>query len=122
MEDFFVPSGYLERSEAMFSQFSAPNEGDLYKELTVGGHDFQMRYGYYEECDRMQCQPVVIWPDLSDGQKRSEDGYPLVTQVQDPCEHYTPTAGSQDYWCGDCIYYTGQHREIGICRCEHRKG
>ena len=113
---------YEERSEAMFSQLYAPSEGELYKELTVGGHYFEMRYGYYEERDRDKCPPVVIWPDLSDGKKRCQEGYPLVTQVQDPCPYYSPTEGSKDQWCGDCIHYTGQHREIGICRCEQRKG
>lgn len=105
----------------MGPEFVIPREGDLYKALTVGGHAFELRYGYYEESERLLYPPVVIWPDLSDGLKRCHEGYPLVTQVQDPCEHYTATEGREDNWCGDCIHYTGEHREIGICRCEKRK-
>lgn len=105
----------------MWSEHQSPNEGELYKALTVGGHDFELRYGYYEERERSLCSPVVIWPDLSDGKKRCGEGFPLVTQVQDPCEHYAPKEGREDNWCGDCIYFTGEHREIGVCRCIQRK-
>lgn len=105
----------------MWAEPLIPNEGDLYKAFSVCGHEFELRYGYYEEHERSICPPVVIWPDLSDGEKRSAEGFPLVTQVQDPCEHYTPREGREDNWCGDCVYYTGEHREIGVCRCIQRK-
>lgn len=105
----------------MWAEHPTPEEGEVYKKLTVGGHTFELRYGYYDERERNVCPPVVIWPDLSDGSKRCPEGCHLVTQVQDPCEHYTPTDGREDNWCGDCTYYTGEHREIGICRCEARK-
>lgn len=118
---FFCTAHSKERGEGVFSQNNVPNEGELYLKLKVAGHDFELRYGYYEERDRSHCPPVVIWPDLSDGSKRDRDGYPLVTQIQDPCPYYTPTGADRDQWCGDCVYYTGEHREIGICRCEARK-
>lgn len=105
----------------MWAEYPTPREGDLYKALTVEGHVFELRYGYYDERERHVCPPVVIWPDLTDGSKRSLEGCPLVTQVQDSCPYYTPTQGREDHWCGDCVYYSGDHREIGICRCEARR-
>lgn len=97
-----------------------PREGDLYKALTVAGHSFELRYGYYEEQERAYCPPVVIFPDLSSAPLHCEDGHPLVTQIQDPCEHFTTTQEGEG-WCGDCIHFSGEHREIGICRCKQRQ-
>ncbi len=105
----------------MWSQHDQPREGDLYKRVTVAGHQFELRYGYYEEQERLSYPPVVLFPDLSEGLLHCEKGYPLVTQVQDPCEFYCPKKGAPDNWCGDCSHYEAEHREIGICRCEHRR-
>lgn len=105
----------------MWADLTIPKEGDLYRHLTVGGHDFPLRYGYYDEQERNIYPPVVILPDLTDGSLRCPEGYPLVTQVQDPCPYYTTVQPPEDNWCGDCIHFTGEHREIGICKCIHRK-
>lgn len=99
------------------SAFSVPKEGQIYKSLTVGGHDFELKYGYYESHERELCPPVVIFPDLHRTPRYSPEGYPLVTQIQDPCRHYKEQSQAGEHWCGDCFYFTGEHREIGICRC-----
>lgn len=98
-----------------------PREGELHKTLTVAGHSFELRYGYYEEREKAICSPVVIYPDLVAAPLLSPDGYPLVTQIQDPCPHFELAAGREENWCGDCTYFRGEHPEIGICRCELRK-
>ena len=97
-----------------------PREGDLYKTLTVAGHFFELRYGYYEETERSHCPPVVIFPDLIANPRFCEKGHPLVTQIQDPCKHYVTASGGDENWCGDCAYFHSDHKEIGICRCLHR--
>lgn len=97
-----------------------PKEGQLYKSFTVAGHLFELRYGYYEDHERQLCPPVVIFPDLMAAPLYCKDGYPLVTQIQDPCEHYAAKHGEEE-WCGDCAYFCSEHREVGICRCDHRK-
>lgn len=102
------------------SDLNIPREGDLYKALTVAGHPFELRYGYYDDQERALCPPVVIFPDLTAAPLYCRDGYPLVTQIQDPCEHYA-TPGTKENWCGDCLHFTGDHWEIGICRCPDRK-
>lgn len=98
-----------------------PKEGRLYKRLCVAGHWFEMTYGYYEEWERALYPPVVIFPDLSAAPLYSREGHPLVTQIQDPCEHHVSKNGHEKHWCGDCSYFSGEHPEIGICRCEARK-
>lgn len=98
-----------------------PKEGELYKVLNVAGHSFELRYGYYEEHEREVCSPVVIFPDLSAAPLYCPEGYPLVTQIQDPCEHYTAAPDREESWCGDCIHFHSDHPEIGVCRCDMRR-
>ena len=98
-----------------------PKEGQLYKTLTVAGHVLELKYGYYEDHERDLCPPVVIFPDLLKAPLYSPQGYPLVTQIQDPCEHYKVQSQTKEHWCGDCSYFTGEHSEIGICSCEANK-
>ena len=100
---------------------SIPKEGELYKTLTVAGHSFELRYGYYEEHERDLCSPVVIFPDLSAAPLYGPAGSPLVTQIQDPCEHYIPAPGREESWCGDCAHFHSDHPEIGLCRCDLRR-
>lgn len=104
----------------MWTEDNVPREGDLYKQLTVAGHCFELRYGYYEDSERQHCPPVVLYPDLSSAPYYSADGYPLVTQVQDICE-YCCAEDDEAHWCSDCAYYSTEYQEIGICRCEHRR-
>lgn len=92
-----------------------PREGDLYKTITIAGHSFELRYGYYEDHERSLCPPVVIFPDLVSHPRFCPHGQPLVTQIQDPCEHYTTASGGEENWCGDCAHFCSDHREIGIC-------
>lgn len=105
----------------MFSDLAFPREGDLYKRITVAGHTFELKYGYYEEHERALCPPVVIFPDLVTYPVYCREGYPLVTQIQDTCEHYTATGDSAENWCGDCERFYSEHPEIGICRCDQKK-
>lgn len=105
----------------MFIDPALPREGDLYKRITVAGHTFELRYGYYEERERDICPPVVIFPDLVTYPAYCPDDFPLVTQIQDACECYINSNGSPENWCGDCLHFSGQNPEIGICRCEQQK-
>lgn len=105
----------------MFADPVLPREGELYKRLTVAGHTFELRYGYYQEQERTICPPVVIFPDLAARKLYCPEGYPLVTQIQDPCQLYAATTAPPENWCGDCSHFSGEHPEIGICRCEQRK-
>lgn len=103
---------------AMFNDPVLPREGELYKRITVAGHTFELRYGYYEERERSLCPPVVIFPDLATYPVYCPDGFPLVTQIQDACRHYQCGSDSPEHWCGDCLHFSGEHSEIGICRCK----
>lgn len=96
---------------------AAPREGALYKALNVGGHNFELCYGYYDESERDRCSPVVIFPDLVTVPRFTTEGRPLVTQIQDPCLHFSPAG--EEHWCGDCRHYSCEQPEIGICNCDH---
>ncbi len=106
----------------MPDRVNIPKEGDLYMQLEIHGYLFELRYGYYEESDRKNGEPVVIYPDFINNPLYNARGYPLVTAVQIPCEHYTVERGSPpEDCCSDCIYYKNSKNEIDICLCEKRR-
>ena len=99
-----------------------PVEGQLYKVIQIEEHRFELRYGYNEEFEREHCHPVVLFPNMEEDPRHTRDGYPIVTAVQEPCEHYSvPPDQIPEQWCADCIYYPGIHQEMGICSCQARR-
>lgn len=101
---------------------NTPREGDIFDIVVVGGHQFTIRYGYYEEAERGVTDPIPIYPCFLRDPHYTSQGNPLVTRVQDACEHYTPANGSQgDGWCADCTHCQSDHQEICVCHCEHRR-
>ncbi len=106
----------------MLNDYKLPKEGDLYMVIHSHGHTFQLIYGYYEETDREYGEPVVIYPDLKNDPIFTKDGYPFVTAVQVPCEHYKVEEGRiPEECCSDCIYYKDSKSEIDICLCEKNR-
>ena len=93
-------------------------EGDLYKVIKVGGHTFELRFGYYADFERNSGVPVVIYPDLAEQKRYSTDGQMLVTAVQDPCRYYEPVDHDQkEECCCDCRHYLSPGDDIAICAC-----
>ena len=100
---------------------SNTKEGDLYGVVTTFGKSFELRYGYYEECDRQNplCEPIPIYPDFGKTPIYTPDGRPFVTQMQELCEH--GESHFEDGCCADCRYYRDGEDLIGICMCEKNK-
>ena len=99
-------------------------EGELYKVVTTFGKTFELRYGYYEECDRQSplCNPVVIYPDFTKAPIYTDDGTPFVTMVQDACKSYRGEAKrTPDTTCAECKYFERGEDWIGICKCPHNR-
>lgn len=106
----------------MTNAYKLPKEGDLYMVIDSHGHTFELIYGYYEETDRARGEPVVIYPDLKNSPIFTKEGYPLVTAVQIPCEHYKVEQGhTPEECCSDCIYYSDSKKEIDICLCKKKR-
>ena len=94
-----------------------PREGDLYRTYCVDGRIFEIRYGYYDECERDRVEPLPVFPDLSSQLLYTAEGERIVTLVQHPCARYTPKDPLRsEEWCGDCSFYSGGRDEIGVCR------
>ena len=96
-------------------------EGDLYKVITTHGLTFELRYGYYGECDR-KYEPNVIYPDFLKEPVYTDSGEPFVTMVQDACKSYKGQAKrTPDTSCAECKYF--QHGEdwIGVCTCSKNR-
>lgn len=102
----------------MDKKFSPPKEGELYKKLTVGGHCFELKYGFYADFERESGEPVVIYPDLITCKLYAQDGNMLVTAIQEPCRYYKVYEEQmRNEWCCDCEYYMYSGDDIGICSC-----
>ncbi len=103
----------------MSYDYKVHKEGELYKTIIVGGHSFELRYGYYEEFEKESGEPIVIYPDLLNNPLYDENDYQIVTAIQVPCEYYLAfDTDSLDGCCGDCTYYSDPYQAIGICKCE----
>lgn len=96
----------------------SPKEGELYKTVTTFGRTFELRYGYYEECDRQNplCQPIPIYPDFRREPLYTAEGSPFVTVMQDVCEHVRGhTSVTADSTCDECAYFKQGEEWFGIC-------
>ena len=99
----------------------AHKEGDLYKIITTYGKSFELRYGYYGDCDR-KYEPNVIYPDFLREPVYTDNGEPFVTMVQDACRSYRgEMKRTQDTTCYECKYFQRGEDWIGICACPKNK-
>ena len=98
----------------------APKEGDLFKVIKLHGETFEIRYGYYEEIDR-QNEPMEIYPNFIENPVYTDDGFPFVTQMQEPCEHYKKKGTDSDRDCGSCAYMEYGDELIAVCRCKKNR-
>jgi hypothetical protein len=98
-----------------------PAEGDLFKVVTTFGRTFELRYGYYGECDR-RYEPDVIYPDFTLEPVFTDSGEPFVTMMQDACARYSgESEKTPDTTCAECKYFTRGEEWFGICKCEQNR-
>ena len=105
-----------------FSQSKViPKEGEIYKVVHTFGKTFELRYGYYDDCDRrnpLVDSPVPIYPDFIREPVYTEERTPFVTVMQDACKNYSgETKRTSDTTCEDCQYFTHGEDWFGICTC-----
>lgn len=103
---------------------SNTKEGDLYGVVTTFGKSFELRYGYYEECDRQNplCEPIPIYPDFLRTPLYTEDGKPFVTMMQDACKSFKgETKQTLDSTCAECGYFKKGEELFGVCTCSKNK-
>lgn len=97
-------------------------EGELYKIYHIDGHIFEIFYGYYEEEERKQVEPLPIFPDFLKQPAYTSKGQPIVTRIQLPCKYYKPPNKEfAEDWCGDCTYFEDAEQEIARCTCEKKQ-
>ena len=97
-------------------------EGDLFKVIKLYGTTFEIRYGFYEECDRHNryAEPMEIYPDFIKNPQHTRDGTPFVTAMQTPCAHFKGKK-DEDSTCDDCAFYKHCEEMLGICACQRNK-
>lgn len=101
----------------MLSQ-APPKEGDLYKVIELHGRTFEIRYGFYEECDRLgrYAEPMEIYPDFIKRPQYTENGNPFITAIQNPCQNFSGRRDDNST-CEECAYYRHGEELLGICTC-----
>lgn len=99
---------------------ATPKEGELYKEVTVGGRSFRLVYGYYEDFERESPfnEPIPIYPDLLKNPVYTAKGTPIVTAMQDICSDYLGKADGDS--CSECIHFQKNAELFGLCSCPGR--
>lgn len=97
---------------------ASPIEGEIYKILQILDRKFELRYGYYDSCERdnPRQEPMPIYPDFVSNPLYTSEGFPFVTKMQDICPHFS---GERNCFseCADCAYYCHGDDLIGICAC-----
>lgn len=96
-------------------------EGDVYQIINLDGIIFEIRYGYYDEKDRVgkYNDPIPIYPNFLAKPQYNNEGYPFVTEMQDICEEFDGKM-LVDICCG-CTYFEKGNDLIGICKCPRKK-
>jgi len=99
-----------------------PKEGDLFKIIRLYGKTFEIRYGFYEECDRHNryAEPVEIYPDFIKNPQYTSDGQPFVTAIQSPCEHFQGRK-NENSTCEECAHYQHCEELLAICNCPNTR-
>jgi len=93
-----------------------PKEGDLFKVINLHGKTFEIRYGFYEECDRHNkyAEPMEIYPDFISEPQYTDDGMPFVTAIQSPCCSFVGKR-DENSTCEECLFYKHGDELIGVC-------
>ena len=98
-----------------------PTEGELYRVVTTFGRSFELRYGYYDDCDRSR-SPDVIYPDFLRCPIYTDRNEPFATMMQDACEYYEgERACNEDTTCSECKYFVRGEEWFGICSCPQKR-
>jgi len=94
----------------------SPKEGELFKIINIFGKTFEIRYGFYEECDRHNkyAEPMEIYPDFIKEPQYTDDGIPFVTAMQSPCPHFKGKK-DENSTCEECSFYKHCEELLGVC-------
>ena len=98
---------------------STIKEGELYKTVNLHGHLIELKYGYYEDYERESGEPIPIYPDLKKAPIYTEEGFLIVTQMQDLCEN--GKSRFPDGCCAECEYFRPCVEMFGICANQKNK-
>ena len=94
-------------------------EGELYRVIELFGHKIELRYGYYEERERERGEPIPIYPNFKENPLYSDEGFPLVTQMQELCIY--GSSKFSDGCCADCEFFENADDLIGVCKNANNK-
>lgn len=94
-------------------------DGDVYKTIDVENKSFEIKYGYYEEFERLSSEPVPIYPDFISRPIYTDNGTPFVTAMQQTCDHFE--GGDSEIGCYSCRYFSECEDLIGLCHHKEKR-
>ena len=96
-------------------------EGELYKTVNAFGKIYKIYYGYYADYERESIwgEPVPIYPDLKANPEYSENGYPIVTEMQIACDSYSGKESEDS--CAHCSLFEKGEDLFGLCKRRRRE-
>ena len=89
-------------------------DGELYKIINIYGTVFEIKYGYYEDYERENGEPIPIYPNFKEKPIYTPSGKPFVTQMQEICN--LGSSKFKDGICADCKYFKQSEDLIGVCQ------
>lgn len=97
-------------------------EGEIYEVIEIAGYKFDILCGYRTKQDKKAGVVLPIYPNFIKSPKYTNEGYPLVTCMQNSCRHYEVIPDSDiENKCIDCKYFNSELRNvIGICKAKKR--
>lgn len=97
-------------------------EGEIYRSIIIEGVLFEIRYGFYEECERNNEELSPIYPDFIETPMFTAKGQPFALGYQDCCNEFSrKNERFEENWCVNCIFFDKKEDYIGICRCEKKR-
>ena len=111
LQDFFFWQAERGDHDTMTDKL---RDGELYRIIELHGHRFEIRYGYYEEYERGEHEPVPIFPDFLEKPIYTDEGHPFVTATQTVCPHFVGV--DSEVGCFGCQHYQEACELIGICQ------
>ena len=99
-----------------------PQAGDLYKTITLGGTDVDIRYMDYDE-ENLGVEIDYEVKTFEEHPEYTKDGFAFRNSQDDTCDYYIPREEDsvRNHGCEACAYLSDRNNFIGVCGCTARR-
>ena len=107
----------VERKEKSYPN-KHPQAGDLYKTVTIGGTEIDIRYRDYDELDLGHSIDYEV-KLFDENPEYTKDGFALRNGQDEVCDYFIQKdeRSERHYGCESCSYLSDRNNQIGVCGC-----